>query len=172
MSATLVTKVQLSTVATLTKALDLVNATAPMSQTFKAVLSSGTGAGKADLIFSDTRTILASAADDLDLAGGLTSPLGDSLTFVKVKALIVSASTANTNTVLVGGDAGNTFLTWVVGENDGVVLRPGATLALFAGQDDATAYPVAAGTGDLLRITNGSSGSTVDYSIVIIGTSA
>lgn len=151
---------------------DLVDAAAELAYRQRVRLTSGTGAGQADLVFSDTRTIAASSNDDLDLAGGLTDAHGATLTFARVKALIVTASASNTNTVVVGGDATNTFLTWVSAEGDSVVLRPGACLALFAGQADATGYAVTASTGDLLRITNGSSGSTVDYDIVIIGASA
>lgn len=151
---------------------DLVNAAAPLKYRARVQLASGTGAGQADLVFSDTRTIAASGNDDIDLAGGLTDALGNTLTFARVKGLIVSAAEGNTNNVHVGGDATSTFLTWVGAEADYVVLRPGATLALFAGPADATGYAVTASTGDLLRITNGSSGSSVTYDIVIVGASA
>lgn len=159
-------------VADLTSALDLVTGSAPLNYRNRVSLASGTGAGQADLVFSDTRTISASSNDDLDLAGGLTNALGATLTFARVKALIVTAAAANSNNVIVGGDATNTFLTWVVAEGDAVILRPGASLALFAGVADATGYAVTASTGDLLRITNAAGGSSVTYDIVIIGASA
>lgn len=151
---------------------DLVNASAPLNYRSRVQLTNGTGAGQADLVFSDTRTISASSNDDLDLAGGLTDAVGTSLTFARVKGFIITAAAANTNNIYVGGDATNTFLTWVVSEPDQVLLRPGATLALFAGSADATGYAVTASTGDLLRITNAAGGSSVSYSIVIIGASA
>ncbi|MES2211416.1 MAG: hypothetical protein V4515_14730 [Chloroflexota bacterium] len=151
---------------------DLVSAAAPLNYRSRVALTSGTGAGQADLVFSDTRTVGASSNDDLDLAGGLTDALGNALTFARIKGFIITASAANANNVYVGGDATNTFLTWVVSEPDQVILRPGATLALFAGAADATGYVVTAATGDLLRITNAAGGSSVSYSIVIIGASA
>lgn len=151
---------------------DLVNAAAPLNYRNRVQLDSGTGAGQADLVFSDTRSIAASSNDDLDLAGGLTDALGNSLTFARVKGLIVVASASNVNNVIVGGDATNTFLTWVEAEGDSVILRPGAALALFAGAADATGYAVTASTGDLLRIRNAAGGSSVSYSIVIVGASA
>lgn len=155
-----------------TSALDLVTGSAPLNYRNRVSLTSGTGAGQADRVFSDTRTVLASANDDLDLAAGLTDAFGASITFARVKALIVTASPSNVNNVLVGGDATSTFLTWVVAEADAVILRPGASLALVAGVADATGYAVTATTGDLLRITNAAGGSSVVYSIVIVGASA
>jgi hypothetical protein len=169
---TLVTELTMQAVCNLTAARDLVTSAAPLNYRNRVNLTSGTGAGAADLMFSDTRTIAASSDDDLDLAGGLTDNLGTALTFVKVKALIVVAAAANTNNVLIGGDATSTFLTWVESEPDAVVLRPGAGLALFAGPADATGYAVTASTGDLLRISNSGAGSSVTYDIVIVGTSA
>lgn len=168
----LTTTLTVQAVADYTSALDLVTGSAPLNYRSRVELTSGTGAGKADKIFSDTRTISASSNDDLDLAAGLTDAFGASITFAKVKAIIITAAAANTNDIHVGGDATNTFLTWVVAEADAIVLRPGATFALIAGVADATAYAVTASTGDLLRITNSAGGTSVTYSIVIIGTSA
>lgn len=168
----LVTTLTTQVVADLTTARDLVSAVAPLSYRHRVSLASGTGAGQADLVFSDTRTVNASSNDDLDLAGGLTDAHGNSLTFAKVKGLVIVASASNTNNIHVGGDATNTFLTWVVAEPDAVILRPGASLALFAGVADATGYAVTASTGDLLRITNAAGGTSVTYDIVIVGTSA
>lgn len=155
-----------------TSALDLATASAPLDYRARVSLTSGTGAGQADRLFTDTRTIAASGNDDLDLAAGLTDAFGASLTFARIKGLIVTAAAGNTNNVLVGGDATSTFLTWVVAEADAVILRPGATLALFAGSADATGYAVTATTGDLLRLTNSAGSTSVTYSIVIVGASA
>ncbi len=169
---TLITQLTTQVVARYASALDLVEAAAPLEYRARVNLATGTGAGQADKIFSDTRTIAASGSDDLDLAGTLLDAFGAAITMARVKALIVTAAAANVNNVLVGGDATNTFLTWVEAEPDAVVLRPGATLALFAGEADATGYAVTATTGDLLRIRNAAGGSSVTYSIVIIGCSA
>lgn len=169
---TLSTEMTLKVVADQVTARDLVDAAAPLNYINRVRLTTGTGAGSADLVFSDTRTIAASGNDDLDLAAGLTDALGATLTFARVKGLIVCAAAGNTNNVLVGGDATSTFLTWVVAEPDAVILRPGACLALFAGSADATGYAVTATTGDLLRITNAAGSTSVTYDIVIIGASA
>jgi len=154
------------------KALDLgVTAQAPVAKTYLQTLTDGTGAGKADLLFFDTRTIAVSGTDDLDLNGVLLDAFGATLSMLKVKAVIVTAASGNTNNVVVGGAASNQFATWTGTATDKVVLRPGATFALIAGSADATCYAVTAATGDILRIANSGAGSTVDYDIVIIGSS-
>lgn len=130
----------------------------------------GTGANQADRVFTDQRTIAASGTDDLDLAGSLTDALGATITFVRIKGLIVYAATGNTNNVIVGGAASNQFINWVGGTSHTVTVRPGGLLVLLAG--DATSYAVTAGTGDLLRIANSGAGTSVVYDVVLIGASA
>jgi hypothetical protein len=153
-------------------ALDLVEASVPLLKTYTSILADGFGAGQADRVFHDRRTLSASTNEDLDLAGGLTDVFGAALTFVKVKGLIVAAAAANTNNVVVGGAASNGFVTWVGGATHTLTVRPGAVLALFAGQADTAGYAVTAATGDLLRVANSGAGTSVSYDIVIVGTSA
>ncbi len=155
-----------------TAVLDLGTAQAQLSKSYTVDLANGTAAGQADRTFHDTRTLAASANEDLDLAGVLTDAFGATLTFARIKALIVSASAGNTNNVIVGGAAPNQFLTSVGAGTHTLILRPGATLALMAGAADATGYAVTAGTGDLLRIANSGAGSTVTYDIAVVGASA
>ena len=169
---TLSSKINLRIASNLSSALDLVNAQANLSQSFTAELDSGTAAGQADKVFSDTRTLAASGTENLDLAGSLTDALGASLTFAKVKAIYVKAADANTNNVIVGGDATTTFFGMFADETDAIVLRPGACFLLACGEADATAYAVTAATADLLKITNSAGGTPVSYDIIIIGTSA
>lgn len=134
-------------------------------------LASGTGAGQADLMFADTRTLAASGTEDLDLAGVLTSAFGATLTFARVKALVVVAAAANTNNVVVSRPAANGFILFSAA-SDAIPLRPGMGLAVVAGVADATGIAVTAGTGDLLTITNSAGSTTVTYDIVILGASA
>lgn len=169
---TLRSKLAVTVNATHSTALDLGSGSVPLALSYAVSLASGTAAGQADRIFHDRRTIAASGNDDLDLAAGLNDAFGTSITFAKVKAIVVSAAAGNTNNVLVGGDATSTFLTWVSAEPDSIILRPGTTFALVCGSADATGYAVTATTGDLLRITNAAAGTSVTYDIVIIGTSA
>lgn len=168
----LTSKLTLSVAANLTSALDLAVASVPLLKDYATILASGTGAGQADKVFHDTRTLTASSTEDLDLAGGLTDALGVALTFVKIKALIISAAAGNTNNVLVGGVAAG-LSTIIVPQTTGIVtVRPGATFAVFAGVADSTGYAVTATTADLLHIANSSSGTPVTYDVIVIGTSA
>jgi hypothetical protein len=168
----LTSRLSIAASAVQTATLDLGTAQAQLSKAYTVDLADGTAAGRADRVFHDTRTLAASATEDLDLAGVLTDALGGALTFVRIKALIVSAAAGNTNNVLVGGAASNGFISWVGGAAHTVTVRPGATLALIAGAADATGYAVTAGTADLLRIANSGAGSTVTYDVAIIGCSA
>ena len=135
-------------------------------------LADGTGAGKADLAFTDTRTLAASATEDLDLAGALADPFGVAQVFARVKVLVVQAAKTNTNNVLVSRPASNGLASLFSAAGDQLILRPGAFLLLAAGQADATGYAVTAGTGDLLTVSNSGAGTGVDYSIAVVGCSA
>lgn len=77
------------------------------------------------------------------------------------------AAAANTNNVVVGGAASNGFINWVGDATDVINVRPGGVFMLVA--PDSTAYAVTASTGDILKVANSSSGTSVTYTIVIIG---
>jgi hypothetical protein len=121
---------------------------------------------------ADTGTLAASANVDIDLAGVLTDPYGQTITFAKVKGLIVAAAAGNTNNVIVGGAAATQFASWVGAATHTVTVRPGGVLALFTGSADANGYAVAAGSTDFLRIANSGGTTSVTYDIWVIGTSA
>jgi hypothetical protein len=170
---TLSSKVLVSVAANMTEALDIGNRSWSGPKSYAATLANGIAVGQADKVFADTRTLAASATENLDLAGGvLLDPLGTALTFVKVKALIVAAAAGNTNDVIVGGDVTNTFFGSFADETDAVRIRPGTVFAIACGAADAAGYAVVAGTGDLLKILNGGAGTPVTYDVIIIGTSA
>lgn len=132
-------------------------------------LKNGISVDQADRLFSDTRTINPSANEDLDLAGNFTDPIGGPATFAKVKAIIVRASAANTNNVVVGGAAANAFVGGFGAAAQTFAVRPGGVFMVTAPKDG---WVVTAGTGDLLRIANSGAGSAVTYDIIIVGTSA
>lgn len=167
LSGTIAT-VTLNTV--LTAGLDLASQVSQLQWSRGFALDSGVGANQADKIFSDTRTIAASGTDDLDLAGALTDAFGAVMTFVKVKAIGVSASPANVNNVVVGNAAANQFQGPFGAVTHTVAIAPGGMFLIA--RPDATGWGVTAGTGDLLRVTNGGAGTSVTYDVVILGTSA
>lgn len=152
-----------------TNALDLTTGTTPLDRAARLSWASGTAINTADMIFTDTRTIAASSNEDLDLAGSLTGAYGNTLTFARLKALLIVAATGNTNNVRVTRPASNGVPLFLAA-SDGIDVRPGGFF--FVAAPDATAYAVTAGTGDLINVANSSSGTSVTYDVVLIGASA
>ncbi len=130
-------------------------------------IEAGTGAvGKADLLYSATRTIAASGNDPLDLAGVLVGPLGGAaIAAAEVVAIYIEAAAANTNDVLMGGGA--TPFVGPIGAAGILALKPGE-FALFT---STQGWPVTPATADLLRIANSGAGTGVDYTIIVIARS-
>ncbi|MFE6103188.1 hypothetical protein ACFVQ4_24970 [Streptomyces laurentii] len=151
--------------------LDLGTGRAPQSLARAMSLADGTGAGKADRVWSDRRQLNASATEDLDLAGVLLDAFGSAVTFARIKGIVIAAAAGNTNNVVVGNAASNAWST-LLGATGTLTLRPGAFVAVGTGAADATGYTVTASTGDVLKIANSGAGSTVTYDIHIIGASA
>lgn len=167
-AASLTSRVQVIVAGTLSEPLDLVTASAPLSLKSTIDLADGVAADQADMIWSDQRTIAASATDDLDLEGSLTDAFGAAFTPTKVKALIVKAAEGNTNDVVVGGDANAVP---IFGDaTDTVAIQPGGVLVLVS--PALAGYPVTASTGDILQVANSGAGTEVVYDVVIIGTSS
>lgn len=163
------TTIDLGVNATLTTALDLVTASAPLAYSKRISLATGTGANQADRVWSDTRTIAASGTEDLDLAGVLTDAFGAAFTLAKVKAVLITAAAANTNSVRVIRPAANGVPIFLAA-SDGLDVVPGGAFLWVA--PSAAAVAVTAATGDLLTVANSGSGTSVTYDVVIIGTSA
>jgi hypothetical protein len=110
----------------------------------------------------------ASATEDLDLSGSLTNAFG-TVTFARIKAVLVVASTDNTNNVNVTRPASNGVPLFLAA-GDGLSVRPGGIFMWAC--SDATGVAVTAGTGDLLTLTNSAGSTSVTYSIIVIGASA
>lgn len=132
-------------------------------------LTNGTGASQADMVFADQRTITASSNEDLDVAGGsLTTAFGATFTIAELKALMVCASSSNTNNVVLGGDANSVpFLSTAATT---VSIKPGGCFQLV--DPSAGGVAVTASTGDILQIANSGAGTSVVYDIVIVGSSS
>ena len=160
----------------LSSALDLVNVLASINLTAGTAFDNGVAAGQVDKMFSDTRTLAASASEDLDLTGTLVDAFGATITMARVKGLLIRAAAANTNNVVVGANvAANAWGTLFgpTGASGGTVtLRPGAFFVVGCGSADATGWTITAGTGDLLHVTNSAGGTSVTYDVVVIGCSS
>jgi len=160
--------IQLSVTGRHTGALDLGTPVLPFALSNPVSLANGTGAGQADRVFTDERTLAASATEDLDLAGVLVDAFGQAITFVKIKAVIIKAAAGNVNDVQVTRPASNGVPLFLAA-GDGIAIKPGGAFAWYC---SGTGVTVTGATGDLLTITNSGAGTGVTYDIVIIGTSA
>jgi hypothetical protein len=154
-----------------TNDLDLGNSRAQRAITAAIDLTNGVGAGQADRVFADTRTLAASAAEDLDLSGTLLDAFGAAVVFARVKALVIKADAANTNNVVLSRPAANGVPLFSAA-SDAVAVRPGGLLVLACGAADVNGYVVTAATGDLINLANSGAGTPVTYSIIVIGASA
>jgi hypothetical protein len=148
--------------------------TAAIAQTI--ALAIGTGAEKVNQIYAKRRSLAATTAENLDLAGSLTNPLGSTITFTKVRVILVYLRPgANTGPLLVGGHATGALATMFASadtlDNDQprIRIRNGVSggILLLTGTD-STGYAVAAGTRDILKIENEGS-ATASYDIYILG---
>jgi hypothetical protein len=122
--------------------------------------------GKSTKLFFDTRTLGASATENLDLAAGnLVATDGSTLTFTKIHAIYLKADVGNTNAVLAGGAASNGMSGPFNDVTDIIKLNAGEVWH----QTSIAGWTVVAATGDLLKILNGGAGTPVTYDIVIMG---
>lgn len=154
--------------------LDLGTAVFPTNLSRGAAFDNGTGAGQVDRIFTDTRTLTASSTETLDLAGVLTDAFGNVLTFARIKAILVAASAANTNNVIVGANVASSWATFLgpTGASGGTItLQPGGFFVAGCGSADATGWVVTAATGDLIKVANSAAGTSVSYDIAVVGCS-
>lgn len=156
-----------SVTGTLTGANALGNPAQPFAEMVEIAIGNGTGADQASNVFTDTRTIAASGTDALDLSGVLQNALGATIAFTAVKAIMIVADPGNINNVVVGGAGSNTFVGPFADATDKVVVGPGDVF--FVTRRNATGLVVTNATGDQLLIANSSSGSSVTYTIVVVG---
>lgn len=146
---------------------DLGTTSAPFSTSRTLSFADGSGAGQASKAWSDTRTLAASATEDLDLAGVLVDAIsGAAITFATIKAIVILAAAGNTNDVNVQRAAANGVPLFLAA-SDGLPVKPGGAIAWGC---PGAGVAVTAATADLLTITNSGAGTPVTYDIVIIGT--
>ena len=131
------------------------------------IIANGTAAGQSNMVWVSNRTLAASTSEILALTGSLTDQYGATITFTRINGIIISANSANTNLVQVGGASTNTFINWVSGATSVIQVRPGGVFSMYS--NDATGYAVTASTGDKLQIANSGVGTSVNYDIILIG---
>lgn len=155
---------------TLSNALDLGTASVPISYSKTISFADGTGAGQADLVWHDTRTVSDGGNEDIDVAGTLTALLGGTLTLARVKGVWVFSHSDNTTNLTITEDA-TAGISLFSAVSEGVaVLTPGN--GFLYTNNSATGLAVTATTADIaFNIANGA-GATADYDVVIFGASA
>ncbi len=168
MATTLTTKVNLNinTVHT-SDAEGLATAQSSIEQQLLLAMADGVGLDQADLVYSEKDQSISGAVDK-DLSGVLLDAFGAALTFVKVKALMITAAVANTDTIIAFGKGAGGFLGPLTVNTETLIIRPGGAIVIFA--PDVTGYPVVNASTDILTFDVG--GGTQVFSWQVVGTSA
>ncbi len=136
--------------------------------TFSRELSEGSAAGQFNKVFADTRTLAASANEDLDLNGSsLQDMLGVNLALTGVKLLGIKAADTNTNDVILKPGATNGALLGMGAAAHTIAIPPGQIL--LRTNMSAAGWTVTPATADLINVANGGAGTAVSYSIVVAG---
>lgn len=135
-------------------------------------IGNGQLAGDFDLLYMGERTVASGANDDLDVAGVLTSPLGESIAAVELVGLVVinkpKSGVANTTNLTIGGATSPVAAYSAAGRP----ISPGGCFVEFSpGLAGLGASGVTATTGDKIRITN-SAGASATYQIAILARTA
>lgn len=134
--------------------------------TYSWAFTSGAGADQCDLQFHDQRTLSTGANEDLDLAGALADAFGDTLTFARIKGIVVIAAAGNTTDLTLTAKATNGVSGLFAALGDGVVIGPDGAFIWIT--PDASGVAITASTADLLNMAN-AAGASATYDIIIIG---
>jgi hypothetical protein len=131
----------------------------------------GTVANKFDRLYMSERTVNASTNDDLDLSGVLTDIFGATIAAAELVGILLinapkAGSPANVSNLTLGGGS-NPVVGFLGGATPTVgPIKPGGCFVLM--NPDATGLAtITAGTGDILRIANGSGGAAT-YQIALL----
>lgn len=133
---------------------------------FSQAFADGAGNDQANKIFADSRNLVASASENLDLAGVLVDAFGATITFTAIKVLAVFAKETNVNDVIIGNAAATAWIGPFGAGTHTVAIRPGGC-AIFVAPN--TGWTVGAGATDFLKVLNGGGTTAVDYDIVALG---
>lgn len=152
--------------ATQSRSQDLGDAVVKLNVSDSIQLTPGNGAlGLADVLYKDTRTLAASASENLDLSGSLLDAFGAVIAPAEIVLIYVKAAAGNTNNVVIG-NVTHAF-PGPLGANGTYTVTPGDYYLATS----RAGWPVVNSTGDLLKIANSGSGTAVTYDIVVIGRS-
>lgn len=135
-------------------------------------IANGTGDDQADILWMDERTISASSTEDLDMAGVLSDAFGATVTAAEIVGILIDAAAGNTNDVVVGNGTNPIVGGFLGGSGtQTITIKPGASFVWYS-PGDGDGIAVTASTGDILKVANSSSGTSVTYRIAVIARSA
>jgi len=161
-------QVVLKLIGVMTQTTDLSSPGDSLNRDYTLTFGNGTGASQLNMWWHDQRTLGASATEDLDLAGSLTSVFGTTITFTSLKGIVVYAAAANNaaNNVNVTrpAAAGVTLFTAV---SSGVSLEAGAAFMYMT--PAANGKTVTGTTADLITFTNSAGTNSVTYDVFLFG---
>lgn len=133
-------------------------------------LAHGTGADKADLIYTTRIALAISAVSNVDLSGALKDIFGDTAIFVKVKGVYVHNRSDDTSpTTAAAITLTGNFITVSYGTAASIPLAAGDSWQHNSG---GVGLAVTAGTGDVITVTNTSGTESAEVDLIIVGTSA
>ena len=145
---------------------DAEQATISIGQSAAQSFADGVAAGQCNAMWQDTRTLTTGASESLDFAPTSSSGKTGVVTFARIKVVYVRADPANTTNITVSKPT-NGLNIFTGGTTPALAaLTPGG--AFLWVDPSATGVPVAAGTADLLAITN-SAGASANYTIIVAG---
>jgi hypothetical protein len=133
-------------------------------------LTNGTGAGQADILYTNQLSLAASGTTTLNLSS-LTTQLGTSVSMARIKSFYWENSNSATSTGVAFGGAGSTPFTggYFNAGTDTLTLLNGVAQVVGVCAD-ATAYAVS--TGVNLLITNSDSVNAAKVNVGLVGCSA
>jgi hypothetical protein len=125
----------------------------------------GAPGASATKMFADSRSVAASANDNLDMSGSLTAADGTTFSPSLVYGIVVRNTAAAGGGVLtIGAAAANQFDGPFSAVTGAVKLEPGESVAF----ESVAGWAVVGGTGDILGVSNSAAGAAT-YDIVVIG---
>ena len=132
----------------------------------------GTGNDQANRIYRASRSLAASASEDIDLYdfSGATDAHGRIFALAKVKALAIrNTSNANSSTLTVGAASSNPWTGPLGGTSPTVTLTPGDSAAGILLLVNGDGWTVTDASAHLLKVLNNDGTNTATYEICVVG---
>ncbi len=162
MATTVTGKITAALSANWSKDLDIGAVAATPQSSVSLTFTNGEGANKVEAVAIKAGTVAGSGSVDIDLAGTLTDPGGDVITFNKIKGFLVKNKSDSGS----GFEVGGSFDTWLKASGDEVKVMPGGFLAI--GNPTAAGFAVTPTTADTMTLSN--LGATdQDYEVIVLG---